>query len=169
LGIKSGSAASGVDARNSGIVFPVPKKKIIGKRICRVFAYTAPQSTQNSKKRRSIRLNATDKSSDYVPLYRLEEALAMEMKVATNTISRWETGTYEPTLDDLEKLARFFGKSIVQFFPQVEAQDQRSQKVDALLRAAESLQQDDLDELRRYAEFRRARSLQKGTKLRKRS
>jgi transcriptional regulator with XRE-family HTH domain len=98
-----------------------------------------------------------------------QEALATEMKVATNTISRWETGTYEPTLNDLEKLARFFGKSIVQFFPQVEAHDQRSQKVDALLRAAESLQQDDLDELRRYAEFRRARSLQKGTKQRKRS
>jgi transcriptional regulator with XRE-family HTH domain len=98
-----------------------------------------------------------------------QEALAAKMGVAANTISRWETGTYEPTLNDLEKLARFFGKSIVQFFPQVEAQDQRSQKVDALLRAAEALQQDDLDELRRYAEFRRARSLQKGTKQRKRS
>lgn len=97
-----------------------------------------------------------------------QEALAAKMGVATNTISRWETGTYEPTLNDLEKLARFFGKSIVQFFPQVETQDIRSQKVDALLRAAESLQQDDLDELRRYAEFRRARSLQKGTKQRKR-
>lgn len=94
---------------------------------------------------------------------------ATRVGVATNTISRWETGTYEPTLNDLEKLARFFGKSIVQFFPQVETQDIRSQKVDALLRAAESLQQDDLDELRRYAEFRRARSLQKGTKQRKRS
>lgn len=98
-----------------------------------------------------------------------QEALAAKMGVAANTISRWETGTYEPTLNDLEKLARLFGKSIVQFFPQVEAQDQRSQKVDALLRAAEALQQDDLDELRRYAEFRRARSLQKGTKQRKRS
>jgi len=96
-----------------------------------------------------------------------QEALATALGVATNTISRWETGTYEPTLNDLEKLARFFGKSIVQFFPQVEAVDERSQKVDALLRAAQSLQQDDLDELRRYAEFRRARSLQKGSKSRK--
>lgn len=96
-----------------------------------------------------------------------QEALATKVGVATNTISRWETGTYEPTLNDLEKLARFFGKSIVQFFPQVESTDERSQKVEALLRAAQSLQQDDLEELRRYAEFRRARSLQKGSKTRK--
>jgi transcriptional regulator with XRE-family HTH domain len=92
-----------------------------------------------------------------------QEALAAELKVATNTISRWETGVYEPTLNDLERLSRLFGISIVQFFPQVEAQDSKSQKVDALLRAAQSLQQDDLEELRRYAEFRRARSLQKGS------
>src|ERR1700733_4287094 len=79
-----------------------------------------------------------------------QEALASDLKVATNTISRWETGTYEPTLNDLERLSRFFGVSIVQFFPQVEGSDSKSQKVDALLRAAQSLQQDDLDELRRY-------------------
>jgi transcriptional regulator with XRE-family HTH domain len=98
-----------------------------------------------------------------------QEDLAAAMKVATNTISRWETGTYEPTLADLERLSRFFGVSIVKFFPQVEEQDPKSQRVDALLRAAESLHQDDLEELQRYAEFRRARSLQKGTKSRKRS
>jgi transcriptional regulator with XRE-family HTH domain len=97
-----------------------------------------------------------------------QEALATDLKVAANTISRWETGTYEPTLDDLERLSRFFGVSIVQFFPQVEEQDPKSKKVDALLRAAQSLHQDDLDELRRYAEYRRARSLQKGTKQGKR-
>jgi transcriptional regulator with XRE-family HTH domain len=98
-----------------------------------------------------------------------QEALASDLKVATNTISRWETGTYEPTLNDLERLSRFFGVSIVQFFPQVEGSDSKSQKVDALLRAAQSLQQDDLDELRRYAEFRRARTLQKGNSRTKRS
>lgn len=96
-----------------------------------------------------------------------QEALANAMGVATNTISRWETGTYEPTLNDLERLARFFGKSIVQFFPQVQPHDPKTEKVDALLRAAESLQQDDLDELRRYAEFRRARGLQKGKQRKK--
>src|ERR1017187_1943133 len=98
-----------------------------------------------------------------------QEALAADLSVATNTISRWETGTYEPTLDDLERLSRFFGVSIVQFFPQVEEQDPKRKKVDALLRAAQSLQQDDLDELRRYADYRRARSLLKGTRQRKKS
>lgn len=98
-----------------------------------------------------------------------QEALAAELKVATNTISRWETGVYEPTLNDLERLSRLFGISIVQFFPQVEAQDSKSRKVDALLRAAQSLQQDDLEELRRYAEFRKARSLQKGSKQKAKS
>jgi len=93
-----------------------------------------------------------------------QESLATAVNVAPNTISRWETGTYEPTLDDLERLSRFFGVSIIKFFPQSEGQDSKSLKVDALLRAAQSLQQDDLEELRRYAEFRRARSLQKGSK-----
>ena len=37
--------------------------------------------------------------------------------VASNTISRGETATYRPTIEDLEKLARFFGKSILYFFP----------------------------------------------------
>jgi transcriptional regulator with XRE-family HTH domain len=97
-----------------------------------------------------------------------QEALATAVKVTANTISRWETGTYEPTLNDLEELSRFFGVSIVKFFPHVEEQDPKSRKVDALLRAAQSLQQNDLDELQRYAEFRRARSLQKGLKQRKR-
>ena len=96
-----------------------------------------------------------------------QEALAVKLKVATNTISRWETGIYEPTLNDLERLSRFFGGSILQFFPQAEGTDIKSQKVDALLRAAQSLQADDLDELQRYAEYRRARSLQKQPKERK--
>jgi len=98
-----------------------------------------------------------------------QEALAAKLNVATNTISRWETGTYEPTLDDLERLSRFFGRSILQFFPQSEGTDFMSQKVDALLRAAQQLQSEDLDELQRYAEYRRARSLQKVPKKRKTS
>src|SRR5260370_5450 len=45
-----------------------------------------------------------------------QEALASKIGVATNTISRWETATVKPTIEDLEKLARFFGKSIEEFF-----------------------------------------------------
>jgi transcriptional regulator with XRE-family HTH domain len=87
-----------------------------------------------------------------------QEALAAKLGVATNTISRWETGTYEPTLEDLDRLARELGVSILDFFPAVARGDQKSKSVDALLRAAKDLDKRDLDELRRYAEFRRART-----------
>ncbi|MFN8459913.1 MAG: helix-turn-helix transcriptional regulator [Anaerolineae bacterium] len=89
-----------------------------------------------------------------------QESLAKALNVATNTISRWETSTYRPSLEDLDKLARFFGVSILEFFPPEEtpANDQ----ITALLRAARQLKPEDLEELRRYAEFRRARSLVAG-------
>ena len=86
-----------------------------------------------------------------------QDALAKALKVASNTISRWETGTYRPTIEDLEMLAGFFGKSILDFFPQEEVRTERDHKIDALLRTAKQLNDEDVEELRRYAEFRRAR------------
>jgi transcriptional regulator with XRE-family HTH domain len=88
-----------------------------------------------------------------------QEALAKKLGVATNTISRWETATYHPSLDDLDRLARFFGVSILRFFPPEQADTSTNDNVMALLRAAQELDPDDLEELRRYAEWRRARSL----------
>jgi transcriptional regulator with XRE-family HTH domain len=88
-----------------------------------------------------------------------QEALAAKLGVATNTISRWETGTYEPTLEDLDRLGRELGVSILEFFPTVKREDEKSKSVDALLRAAKNLDRRDLDELRKYAEFRRARKI----------
>jgi transcriptional regulator with XRE-family HTH domain len=90
-----------------------------------------------------------------------QEALAKLVGVATNTISRWETGTYEPTLDDLENLSRTLGVSILQFFPKVSQENQQERKVDALLRTARGLDASDLDELRLWAEYRRARQVYK--------
>jgi transcriptional regulator with XRE-family HTH domain len=84
-----------------------------------------------------------------------QEALAKELDVATNTVSRWETGTYKPAVDDLENLARFFGVSILEFFPKED--NPITEQVSALLRAAQQLDNSDLEELRRYAEFRKAR------------
>jgi transcriptional regulator with XRE-family HTH domain len=89
-----------------------------------------------------------------------QEALAKSLGVVTNTISRWETATYRPSLEDLDKLARFFSVSILTFFPPEEAP--ANDQVAALLRAAQQLKPEDLEELRRYAEFRRARSLYGG-------
>ncbi len=86
-----------------------------------------------------------------------QEVLAEKLGVATNTISRWETATYQPTIEDLEKLARFFGRSVLDFFP--DEKPSGDARLAALLRTAKELDPNDLDELQRYAEFRQARSL----------
>jgi transcriptional regulator with XRE-family HTH domain len=91
-----------------------------------------------------------------------QEELAKAIDVATNTISRWETATYQPSLEDLDRLARYFGKSILDFFPQENVS--RSDQLGALLRAAEDLPEDDIQELQRYAEYRRARHVFGATK-----
>jgi transcriptional regulator with XRE-family HTH domain len=85
-----------------------------------------------------------------------QEELAEAINVTGNTISRWETATYHPSIQDLDKLARFFGVSILEFFPTEQTPESR---VRALLRAARELPDDDLKELERYAEFRLARNL----------
>jgi len=85
-----------------------------------------------------------------------QDSLAKGIGVATNTISRWETGTYKPSLQDLEKLSRFFGASIMDFFPEEEVRI--DERIKALLRTARELAPEDVEELQRYAEFRRARS-----------
>jgi transcriptional regulator with XRE-family HTH domain len=85
-----------------------------------------------------------------------QDALAKALGVASNTISRWETGTYRPTIEDLERLARFFGKSILDFFPKESVHTERDERIDALLRTASQLNDADIEELRRFAEFRRA-------------
>ncbi len=87
-----------------------------------------------------------------------QEALARQVGTTANTISRWETGTYKPSIEDLEKLSHFFGVSILAFFATEEEQPLDDQ-VTALLRAAKQLKPADIEELRRYAEFRKARSL----------
>ena len=84
-----------------------------------------------------------------------QEMLAKGIEVSTNTISRWETATYHPTLEDLDKLARFFNISIMSFFP--DDQQHTQDRIAPLLRAAKDLPDNDLEELQRYAEYRRAR------------
>lgn len=83
-----------------------------------------------------------------------QERLAAELNISTNTVSRWETATYKPTVEDLERMARFFSKSILDFFPPDVAP--REEGLSLLMRAAKDLDQNDLDELRRFAEFRKA-------------
>jgi transcriptional regulator with XRE-family HTH domain len=91
-----------------------------------------------------------------------QESLAAHLKVATNTISRWETGTYRPSLKDLERISRFFGVSMMSFFPPDMVHDDEDENLKALLRTARQLHPADLEELRKYAEFRRARGIYQG-------
>ena len=91
-----------------------------------------------------------------------QDALAAHLKVAPNTISRWETGTYRPSLKDLEKISRFFGVSMMSFFPEDMVDDDEDENLKALLRTARQLHPADVEELRKYAEFRRARGIYQG-------
>lgn len=93
-----------------------------------------------------------------------QEALAVKLGVAANTVSRWETGTYKPTAEDLDKLARFFSVPITLFFPELQAGDARAV---ALTSALGGLSKKDFDEVLRYAEFRKARrALEAGNRRR---
>lgn len=85
-----------------------------------------------------------------------QEALADGIEVATNTISRWETGTYKPSIEDLERLARFFHVSVLSFFPTENEPEEVS--VVRLRKAMSGLREEDIEELEKYAEFRRARN-----------
>lgn len=92
-----------------------------------------------------------------------QEDLAEEMKTTANTISRWETGTYKPSADDLHKLSKIFGVSISVFFPGME-----NPHLNALMSATGDLKKEDIEELIEYAQFRKARKILKDAKTRKR-
>jgi transcriptional regulator with XRE-family HTH domain len=83
-----------------------------------------------------------------------QEVLGEKIGVSGNTVSRWETGTYKPTPEDLDKLARFFKVSITVFFPDLKPNEGR---VAALASATGGLADRDFEEVIRFAEFRRAR------------
>ena len=91
-----------------------------------------------------------------------QEKLAIHLKVAPNTISRWETGTYCPSVVDLERIARFFGVGMMAFVPSELVDKEEDENLKALLRTARQLHPADLEELRKYAEFRRARAIYEG-------
>jgi len=86
-----------------------------------------------------------------------QEELAQAVSTTANTVSRWETATYKPSISDLERLARFFGVPITVFFPQTEPKS----RTNALLSATADLNDENLEEVTLYAQFRRARQRRK--------
>src|SRR3954447_165135 len=91
-----------------------------------------------------------------------QEILAKQLKVVPNTISRWETGTYCPSFSDVERIARFFGVSLMAFIPSEMMDQEEDENLRALLRTARQLHPADLEELQKYAEFRKARAIYQG-------
>jgi len=91
-----------------------------------------------------------------------QEALATHLKVAPNTISRWETGIYRPSFKDVERISRFFGVTMKSFLPDETMDTDEDENLKALLRTARQLHPADLEELTKYAEFRRARGIYQG-------
>ena len=91
-----------------------------------------------------------------------QEALAIDLEIKPNKLSRWETGTYKPTAVDLDKLARYFNVPITVFFP---GQIEETGRISALASATGGLEDEDFDEVLRYAQFRKAQiALQKAKK-----
>ncbi len=94
-----------------------------------------------------------------------QEALAQHMRTTANTISRWETAAYKPSVGDLHNLAKFFGVSISVFFPGTE-----NARLQALASATGDLSDDDIQDLAEYAQFRKARrALERERKRKKRA
>lgn len=84
-----------------------------------------------------------------------QEELAKRLGVTSNTVSRWETATYKPKLQDLDKLATFFTVSVSSFFPT----EEKVQATNTLLRAAkaaEDLPDSDKKAIQDFIEFKRA-------------
>lgn len=92
-----------------------------------------------------------------------QDGLAKAMKTTANTISRWETGTYKISTEDLHRLANLFGVPISIFFPGM-----KNSKLQALLSATGDLGKKDIEELARYAQFRKARRMLEEAKKKKR-
>src|SRR2546426_1356881 len=86
-----------------------------------------------------------------------QEALAQAVNTTANTVSRWETAIYKPSISDLERLARFFGVPIAVFFPQPTPKA----RTNALLSATADLDDENLEEVTLYAQFRRVRQRKK--------
>lgn len=90
-----------------------------------------------------------------------QDTLAKAIKTQPNTISRWENTTYKPKVGDLEKLAIFFNVPISVFFPNAPVE---TPELKALMSATANLHKKDLEELTKFALFRKARKELKNKK-----
>ncbi|MGE8723340.1 helix-turn-helix domain-containing protein [Leptospira terpstrae] len=81
-----------------------------------------------------------------------QSELARLLDEKPNTISRWETGEYKPKPEDLQRLARVFNVSILTFFQ--EDHIDKTTELNALLRSNPNIDENDIEEIKKFAEFR---------------
>lgn len=81
--------------------------------------------------------------------------LATALGVTPNTVSRWEGAVNQPSVTDLDRIARILKKPIWALLPSDLEPATEAQQ--ALLSATGDLPPEDLAELLRYADFVRAR------------
>lgn len=81
--------------------------------------------------------------------------LAHYVGTTPNTVSRWETGIYTPSIDDIVRLAHFFNIPFLTFFP---TQDP-SPQITALIVATRDMNNRDIEDVIQYARFRHSASL----------
>lgn len=93
-----------------------------------------------------------------------QEHFSKKLNIAPNKLSRWETGTYKPTAEDLDKIARICNVPISIFFPK----HNEDEKIAALTSALGGLNDDDLDEVINYARYRKAKVTLKNENNKKR-
>jgi transcriptional regulator with XRE-family HTH domain len=86
-----------------------------------------------------------------------QEQLAEKIGVTPNTVSRWETTTYKPKLEDLDKLAKFFSVPIYAFLP-VNFHPEKPE-LNALFSATADLKKEDIEALTEFAQFRKTRRI----------
>jgi len=98
-----------------------------------------------AQKIRELRVSANMSQTD----------LANKLGIAPNTVSRWESGTYKPSVEDLDRIARLFEKPIWALMPGDTELVNQKQKL--LLSKTGDLPPEDIEELARYADFVRAR------------
>jgi transcriptional regulator with XRE-family HTH domain len=80
-----------------------------------------------------------------------QQEMARLMDVTPITLSRWETGTRQPSFAALTRFAELVGKPMAYFFEEEPQQDDYSQ---ALLRIMDDLTDDDRKEIVNFARFR---------------
>lgn len=83
-----------------------------------------------------------------------QSEVAREIDATPNTVSRWEIGAYSPSVDDLHALAKVFDIAVADFFPTPEPDG----KLNELVVAARGLDEQEIKEIIRYVNYRRATS-----------